>query len=241
MFKLSEKYQTDRKILKRDYIRYSASEISTKNTPNSQIHISIPRQDSVISLLKNYLKLNFEVLLAATSNRYADGNDIRLFNRGVIALFSIYKTTTSSGKHLEEINHAHIVSLMYKFLTSSKNNDDFSICFDRSRDRRKRELTNNKNIKGKYHVRVFLRDIFGFAEHQKAAIYGLGCKLTLTRNTDNAVLNKGNAMNNAKNKISALEWCVPHYTPSLEGQKKLMNQIKKKRPQTYIVQKNLFS
>ena len=41
MLKLNEKYEIDRKILKCDYIRCSPSEISTINTPNSQIYISI--------------------------------------------------------------------------------------------------------------------------------------------------------------------------------------------------------
>ena len=69
MFKLSEKYELDRRILNCDYIRYSPSEISTINTPNSQIFINIPREDSVISLLNSYLELNFDVLQAATGNR----------------------------------------------------------------------------------------------------------------------------------------------------------------------------
>ena len=56
---------------------------------------------------------------------------------------------------------------MYKLITSSKDNDKLSIGFDRSCNRRKRELTNNKNQKGKYHVRFMLRDVFDFAEHQK--------------------------------------------------------------------------
>ena len=77
MFKLSEKYEIDRKTLNCDYIRYSPSEISTINTPNSQIFINIPREDSVISLLNSYIEINFDVLKAATSNRYADGDDIR--------------------------------------------------------------------------------------------------------------------------------------------------------------------
>ena len=154
MFKLSGKNEIDRRIQKCDYIRYSPSEISTINTPNSQIYINIPREDSVISLLNSYIELTFDVLQAVTGNRYADANDIRLINLGPIALFSIYKLTTGSGKHLEEISHAHIVSLMYELLSSSKGSDDLSIGFDRSRDRRKRELTNNKNIKGKYHLRI---------------------------------------------------------------------------------------
>ena len=227
MFKLSEKYEINRDILKCDYIRYSPSEISTINTANSQVYINIPREDSVISLLNSYLELNFDVLHAGTNNRYADGNDIRLVNLGPIGLFSNYKLTTSSGKHLENFDHAHIVSLMYKLLTSSKQSDDLSIGFDHDRGRRQRELTNNKTQKGKYHVRIYLKDVFGFAEYQEKATYGLGYKLTMTRNSDNAVLNKANATNNSKIKINAIEWYVPHYTPSMQQQSILSKQIKK--------------
>ena len=49
---------------------------------------NIPREDSVISLLKTYLDLNFDALHAASGNRYADKNDIRLVNLGPIDLFS---------------------------------------------------------------------------------------------------------------------------------------------------------
>ena len=231
MFKLNEKYEINRDILKCDYIRYSPSEISTINTANSQVYINIPREDSVISLLNSYLELNFDVLhAAAPNNRYADGNDIRLVNLGPIALFSNYKLTTSSAKHLENIDHAHIVSLMYKLLTSSKGSDDLSIGFDRDRGRRRNELTNNKNIKGKYHVRIYLKDVFGFAEYQEKGTYGLGYKLTMTRNSDNAVLKKGNAINLGKIKINALEWYVPHYTPSMQKQSILSDQILNKTP-----------
>ena len=227
MFKLSENYGIDRRILKCDYIRYSPSEISTINTANSQIYINIPREDSVISVLNSYIELNFDVLHATTNNRYVDANDIRLFNLGPIALFSNYKLTTSSSKHLEEISHAHIVSLMYKLLTSSKGSDDLSIGFDRNRGRRKNELSNNKSIKGKYHIRIYLKDIVGFAEHQEKGKYGLGNKLTLTTNTDNAVLNKDNAVVNGRVEINSLDWYVPHYSPNLEEYNKLMKQIKK--------------
>ena len=181
-------------------------------------------------MLNSYLELNFDVLHAATNNRYVDGNDILLVNLGPIALFSNYKLTTSSGKHLENIDHAHIVSLMYKLLTSSKGSDDLSIGFDRDRGRRQRELTNNETEKGKYHVRIYLKDVFGFAEYQQKGTYGLGYKLTLTRNTDNAVLNKANATNNGKIKVNAIEWYVPHYTPSMQQQAILSKQILNKSP-----------
>ena len=218
MFKLSEKNEVDRRILKCDYIRYSPSEISTIKTANSQIYIyiNIPREDSLISLLNSYIDLNFDVVHdAAPNNRYANGNEIRLVILCPVALFSNYKLTTSSGKHLEEVSHAHIVSLMYKLITTTKGCDDLSIEFDRDRTRRRNELINNKNLKGKYHVRIYLKDVFGFAEHQEKATYGLGYKLTLTSNNDNAVLNKANATPDGKVIVNAVEWYVPHYTASM--------------------------
>ena len=241
MIKLRENYEIIRRILKCDYIRYSPAEISTINTANSQIYINIPREDSVISLLNSYLELNFDVLRVDNSNRYVDANDIRLVKLGPIALFSNYKLTTSSGKQLEEISHAHIVSLMYKLLTSCKDSDDLSIGFDRNRGRRKNELTNNKPIKGKCHFRIYLKDIFGFAENQEKGTYGLGYKLTLTGNTDNTVLNKDNAVVNARVKINSLDWYVPHYSPNLEEYNKIMTQIKKNTPtQLNYIEKSVF-
>ena len=76
MFKLNENYEVDRRILKCDYIRYSPAKTSTIKTPNSQIYINIPREDSVISLLNSYLDLSFEVIKRADNSRYGNGNDI---------------------------------------------------------------------------------------------------------------------------------------------------------------------
>ena len=113
---------------------------------------------------------------------------------------------------------------MYNLITSAKDND-LSIGFDRDRGRRQRELSNNEIIKGKYHVRSMLKDVFGCAEHQEKATYGLAYKLTLTRNTDNSVLNKDNVINIGKVKINAIGWYVPHYTPSISNQAIFSKQI----------------
>ena len=109
-------------------------------------------------MLSSYFELNFGVLYAAISNRYVDCNGKRLVNLGPVALFSDNKLTTSSEKHLEENNHALFVSLMYQLLTSAKECEDFSIGFDRSRDRRKQELTNIKKNRSKIpHQKIFKR------------------------------------------------------------------------------------
>ena len=75
-----------------------------------------------------------------------------------------------------------------------------------------------------------LKDIFGFVEYQEKGTYGLGYKLTLTRNTDNAVLIEGNATSNGKIKNNARERCIPHYTLSLDQYRVLMKQIVDKTP-----------
>ena len=167
MFKLTGNCEVDQKNLKCDYIRYPPAEISRIKTPNSQIYINIPRDDSVISLVNSYLVSNFEVIIKADNSRYANGSDIRHVNLGPITLFNIFKLTTSSGKHLQDISQGHIVSLMYELITSSKDSDDLAIGFDRSRNGRKDELDLNKNVEGKYHFRILLNDIFGFLECQE--------------------------------------------------------------------------
>ena len=162
-------------------------------------------------------------------------------NECPIALFSDYELQSSSGKHIEETNHAHIVCLVYKLITSARKTDDLSIGFDRDRERRKREKTNNKNIKGKYHATILLKDIFGFAEHQEKGTYGLGYNLTLTKNIDNAVLNKCNAVTNAKIKINTIDWYVPHCTPSLAQEKILVDQIVKTMPtELWYIERSVF-
>ena len=149
---------------------------------------------------------------------------------GPVALFSNLKLTTSSGKHLEDISHAHLVSLMYKLITSSKDSNDLSIGFDHSRNRRRDELALKKYIKGKYHVKIMLKDVFGFAEHQQKATYGLGYKLTLTRNKVDAVIDKANAIADARIRIDHIHWYVPHYTPSIQQQSTLSKQILSRTP-----------
>ena len=97
-------------------------------------------------------------------------DDIRLVNLGPIALFSIFKLTTSSGKHLEDISHAHIVSLMYKLISSAEDSGDLPFGFDRHNAKRQRELTNNKNIKGKIDVRIMLKYTFGLQSIKKKVL-----------------------------------------------------------------------
>ena len=187
------------------------------------------------------MDLNFEVIKKADNSSYGNGNDIRLVNLGPIALFSSFKLITNSGKHLEDISHAHIVSLMYKLITSSKVSDDLSIGIERSSGRRRDDMTINKNVKGKFYLGMLMKDVFGFAEHQEKATYGLGYELTLTRSKDEAVIEKVAGVADARIKIDHIHWYVPHYTPSIQQQSFLPKQIlSKTATELRYVERSLF-
>ena len=88
-------------------------------------------------MLNSYLESNSKIIKKTLNFIYANGNDKELVNFGPIDFFSIFELTTSNGKHLEGTSHAHLVSLMYKLISSAIDSDDLFIGFDRSRDRRK--------------------------------------------------------------------------------------------------------
>ena len=119
---------------------------------------------------------------------------------------------------------------MYKLITSSKDSNDLSLGFDNSRNRRRDELAPNKKIKDKYHVKIMLKDVFGFAECLEKATYALGYKLTLTRNKDEAVIDKAGGIAEARIKIDHIHWYVPHYTPSMKQQGILSDRILNNKP-----------
>ena len=75
-----------------------------------------------------------------------------------------------------------------------------------------------------------LKDFFSFAEQQEEATYGLGYKLTVTRNKGDAVLDKTESIADARIKIDHIHWYVPHYTPFIQQQGILSEQIIRKPP-----------
>ena len=75
--------------------------------------------------------------------------------------------TTSRGKHLEDNSHAQLVSLMFELTCSSRGSVGLSTDFDRDRRRRQQELTNIKEIKGEFHVKIMLKDVFGLPNIKK--------------------------------------------------------------------------
>ena len=84
MFSLKSKYTLEKPIHKIDFIKYSPSSLATVNNANSNISISLPREDAYICLQNSYISLEFEVL-KNDNTRYANGDEISLVNFGPVA------------------------------------------------------------------------------------------------------------------------------------------------------------
>ena len=228
MFSLKSKYTLEKPIHKKDFIKYNPSSLATVNNANWNISVSLPREDAYICLQNSFISLEFEVL-KNNNTRYTNGDEIRLVKFGPISLFSEAKLTTSSGKHLENVDNLHLISLMYKLLTSTSQTSQLLYGFEENLSVRRQELTNNKNEKGTFFVRIKLNDLFGFADQEKIT-YGLGYTLTLKRNTYNDAILRNVGVDAAKVVIKDIGWYIPHYVPSLENQQLVMNQILNKDP-----------
>ena len=147
-----------------------------------------------------YLEIDVNVTHRAGAHaRYADGDHIKLVKLGPYAFFNKYRLKNSSEKERKEIDKNDVSCLIYISISSSRDSYVSSNGFHRSTEARERELTNNKTTKGNYLVRNYLREVFGFAEHQDNCTYRLGYKLTSQRNSDNHVLGHPAGANDAAN------------------------------------------
>ena len=172
MFSLKSEYNLEKPIHKIDFMKYSPSSLATIKNTNSNISISLPREDAYICLQLCYISLDFEVL-KETNTRYADGDQISIVNFGPFVIFKEAKVTTSSGKHLEKVDNLHPISLLYKCLSSTQSTSQLLYGFEESVTIRRQELTNNKTEKGNFFVRIKLKDLFGFVK-VKNLLFGFG-------------------------------------------------------------------
>ena len=81
---------------------------------------------------------------------------------------------------MEKEDNLHIICLMNKLLTSTRNTSELLYGFEESQATRRLELTNNKTEKGTFFVNIKLNDLFGFADQEKVT-YGLSYTLTFKK------------------------------------------------------------
>ena len=157
--------------------------MATIKNNNSNVSISLPREDACICLQNFFISVDFEVL-KQDDTRYVDNDLIALTNFGPVAFFGEARLTTSLGKHLEKVDNLHTVSLMNKLSISGTQTSELLYGFEESQATRRVEITTNKTERGTFFVNIKLIDLFGFADQEKFT-YGLGITLTLKRNNNN--------------------------------------------------------
>ena len=83
--------------------------------------------------------------------------------------------------------------------------------------------------------------VFGFVECRETATLGSGCKLVLTRNGDALVFNKPPGTDDARIVVKSIDWFVPQYTPSMELQALVSQQIFGRTPtELQYVERSVF-
>lgn len=238
MFNLKSNYEINRPLLKENYRRYNPTSLSTINTNNSLITIQVPREDAYICLKDSYIDLEIEIVKNDNS-ALVNASEVSLINLGGVALFQEAKLTTSSNKQIERVEPLYQSSLMYKLLSSS-HTSDMSCMFEKDYTSRKAELTTNADAKGVLFLQIKLSDLFGFAEYQDKITLGLGYNLTLRRGDDANALLRLATMDACKILIKQIAWVIPHYTPSIENQTLVAQQLLNKEPTTlkYVERKS---
>ena len=215
MYPSKSKYILEKPIHKIDFIKYSPSSLAKVNNANSNVSLSLPREDAYICLQNSYISVEFRGL-KNYDKRYTDGDEIILVNFGPVALFSEAKLVTSLGKHMEKVDNLQRNCLVYKILTSQQQTSQLMYGFEESVTIRRQELTNHKTEKGTIFVRIKLINLFGVADQGKIT-YGLGYTLTLKRNNNNDAIIRGAAVDAAKVVVRDISWYIHHYVPSLEN------------------------
>ena len=215
MYPSKSKYILEKPIHKIDFIKYSPSSLAKVNNANSNVSLSLPREDAYICLQNSYISVEFRGL-KNYDKRYTDGDEIILVNFGPVALFSEAKLVTSLGKHMEKVDNLQRNCLVYKILTSQQQTSQLMYGFEESVTIRRQELTNHKTEKGTIFVRIKLINLFGVADQEKIT-YGLGYTLTLKRNNNNDAIIRGAAVDAAKVVVRDISWYIHHYVPSLEN------------------------
>ena len=84
MFSLKSKYILEKPIRKIDFVNYSVSSLATVNNANSNISISLPKEDAYICLQHSFISVEFEVP-KNDDTRFNDGDEISLVNFGPVA------------------------------------------------------------------------------------------------------------------------------------------------------------
>ena len=158
-FNLDTTYGYNNDIPKSKIIKYEPNNLATMNTVNTNINIILNRDENHLNLLDSYLEIEF-VVSDDAGGVFINNANIRLFNYGMMALFSSVRLETSGGRTIEYIGHCHPNLLMYKLLTSTL--DEYESGFVRNERNRDSQLKGDHFAAERGHMYMMIRmsDLF---------------------------------------------------------------------------------
>ena len=217
-FNLNTTYGYYNDIHRSKIIKYKPNNLATMDTVNTNINIILNREENHLSLRDSYIEIEF-VVLDDAGGVFANDANIRLFNYGLIALFSPVKLETSGGRTIEYVDHCHPNLLMYRLLTST--DDESGSRFVRNQGNTDSQLKGDHIAaeRGHMYMMIKMSDLFGFVNDLEKVMYGLGFKLILKRNNNDRALFRVNAgagavANEANIEIRDISWCMPSIVTS---------------------------
>ena len=190
------------------------------------------REVNPLIIHDSYLEIEF-VVSDNAGGVFANNDNIRLVNYGMMALFSSAKLETSGGRTIEKIDHCHPNLLKYKLLTST--DDEYESGLVRNQGNRDSQIKGDNAAAqiGHMYMMVKMSDLFGFVNDLEKIIYGLGFKLILKRNNNDRALFRvgagvGGVANDGNIEIRDISWCVPSIDPSNDNRIIIQKGLKKK-------------
>ena len=184
-FKLDATYGYNNDIHKSKIIKYKPNILATMNTVITNINIILNREEKYLNKQHSYLEMEF-VVSDNAGGVFANNANIRLFNYGMMALFSSVKLETSGGRTIEHIDQCHPNLLMYKLLPTTDN--EYESGFVRNQGNRDCQPKGDHFAAERGHIyrMVKMSDLFGFVNDLEKI--WLGFKLILKRNNNDRPL-----------------------------------------------------
>lgn len=245
IFDWSEGGVDDDSIKEYEYIEYTPIIGTQLNNTGGNIRITVETQDMFSHPSESFLLISGR-LTKADNSAYTNADVAALTNNGVMHLFDSMRYDLG-GKEIETLRYLGQSMTMLKTLTISDDqsrseglnemwekdsSNVASLTTNAGFTTRQSWIIKSPQEKGRFQVRIPLKEVFGFCEDYAKVIYGLKQELTLKRKSDNDAIFKASAVDGGKVTLDNVSWYLPVVEPNDEEKFALMKQIEDKTEQS---------
>lgn len=212
----------------------------TQLNSTGDIRITVESQDIFSHPSESYLLISGR-LTKEDGAAYTNADLVALTNNGVMHLFDSFRYDLG-GKEIETVRYPGQSLTMLKALTVSddqsrteglnemwaKDSSGTAALTNTGFATRQSWIIQSPQEKGRFQVRIPLKEIFGFCEDYTKVVYGLKQQLTLKRKADTDAIFKAAAADDGKITLDKISWYLPIVEPNDEEKLALMKEIENK-------------